>query len=204
MVIKTTTTNSLSGFCSAWLSDSCGKHIGNFKLFLKTWRTDRNQGHSKKPNFGLDDDPKKAKRLSNSGANLHARLLVGLFITTDKIPLMEGRESKRRQSWSRTPRWKNISLHQDAKVIKFPQTHDQSKTHQLPVHHNTSNTFTLDYPDSPLSPDRSRGWWECLSGCERITGHTFHDQNRWSLKMGAAEHEPPPTPPRRPGISSVL
>lgn len=92
-----------------------------------------------------------------------------------------------------------------------PQTHDnsnnicsssserpalnQSKTLQLPLYHNIPNTVTLDYRDSPFSPDGSRGSWECLSGCEWIAGHTFHDQNRWSLKTGAAEHEPPPLPP---------
>lgn len=72
VVIKTiSTTNSVRGFCSAWLSDSCWKHIGNFKLFQKLEGQTEAKDTQKNHNFDLDGDKKKAKRLSKSGANLY-------------------------------------------------------------------------------------------------------------------------------------
>lgn len=36
----------------------------------------------------------------------------------------------------------------------------------LPLYHNIPNAVTLGDTDSPLSPDRSGGSGECVSGCE--------------------------------------
>lgn len=67
---------------------------------------------------------------------------------------------------------------------------------------DTICAMTQGYRDPVFSQDHSKGSGERLSGCERNVGWTFHDQNRWVLKTGAAEHEPPSL--WGPGVSSVL
>lgn len=58
------------------------------------------------------------KKRQNGSASLQPTFIQGYWwdycITTDtKFQIMESRERKMRQSLSRTPRWKNITLHQD-------------------------------------------------------------------------------------------
>lgn len=54
------------------------------------------------------------------------------------------------------------------------------------LEHNTADCDPA-LQGSRLQPRGSR---QCLGGCGRNVGWAFHDQNRWVLKTGAAEHEP--------------
>lgn len=163
---------------------------------------------------------KKTKWPSRSVASLYTRLLAGLLPQTQNSINGELREKNEgafkwntqvgeRYPASRSRAW----VMELPKLMRTPTTSAAGVQKDLlltgPEHFNAHYTITSPTPprwttDSPFSPDRSRGWWECLSGCEWIAGHTFHDQNRWSLKTGAAEHEPPPTPPEAWHLLSAL
>lgn len=53
-----------------------------------------------------------------------------------------------------------------APVQKALLSTNQWEALYLPSYHNIPNTVTLGDTDSPLSPDRSGGSGECVSGCE--------------------------------------